>query len=646
VSKFLQLTARKLFLLLRELPMLPLLLTSSLLLPWAQARAQDQDLSSSFSSSGAAATAVDYSCLHQASWLLNQNHEINPIFQKENEILSSFLSQNFWNISYLNGVLRYDHAIDPPTRQGEGEGKTKKKKIVVSYGEDVGLKGCHGYWPLDACPLIEEHTARYSLRPAPETNSHGGCFQNSLGSIGQFVNGAQLFSFLTPYGLSSSHEEEGKKVTEPESPVTWNTIRTPYLLSTLTDLCDGFVDEHGFYGHVFYPQCLAERLASVSSAASLSSAPVDHSPIYGWSRDNYPICGPYQVLSKRLLAQSSWKQREYYSECQRSAPLTGQREHDETARQRRICLLNDPYQPEKGVRDLESHLYGPSFDEAPLGSLFEDYFYDPITATSSSSLLSLSSSRGEEYLDEHNGHDHEPYGYHYHLTIDEKQQPVFPFAIGPQFYGCLSQSPLLEPTPDRTCCQTIHESRADTCPSLSSPSFSSICGQTSAKDRYDCSSSFSTASASTTSETQLPSPDLLLSSYSSHRQLIDTPATTLSPTLAPTVFQSPTFKPSLTFITQLPTTVTSAPSLFPSSNNQGQGNGGKDKIMSSSDIALIVLIVVGGLVVLASAGILIYWHLYTRTGPAAYADASSRTYTETIKDLTGINLVELGQERH
>ncbi|MBV1883592.1 MAG: hypothetical protein KUG82_18265 [Pseudomonadales bacterium] len=47
-----------------------------------------------------------------------------------------------------------------------------------------------------------------------------------------------------------------------------------------------------------------------------------------------------------------------------------------------------------------------------------------------------------EYLDEHNGHDHDDLGYHYHITVEstDGSTPKFPYIIGPTFYGELDDN--------------------------------------------------------------------------------------------------------------------------------------------------------------------------------------------------------------
>jgi hypothetical protein len=63
------------------------------------------------------------------------------------------------------------------------------------------------------------------------------------------------------------------------------------------------------------------------------------------------------------------------------------------------------------------------------GSYYEDFYYN-----------SSCYAQGGQYLDSHNGHDHDGIGYHYHLTMDSDGVPTFPYSVGPKYYGCLPSS--------------------------------------------------------------------------------------------------------------------------------------------------------------------------------------------------------------
>ena len=67
--------------------------------------------------------------------------------------------------------------------------------------------------------------------------------------------------------------------------------------------------------------------------------------------------------------------------------------------------------------DIVTSMSGNDFI-ASSGFYFEDYYYNPQCPD-----------QGEAYLDEHNGHDHDGLGYHYHITLS------FPYFMGPKLYG-------------------------------------------------------------------------------------------------------------------------------------------------------------------------------------------------------------------
>lgn len=162
-----------------------------------------------------------------------------------------------------------------------------------------------------------------------------------------------------------------------------------------------------------YSPCLMEELGDVGKS---------HSPLHGFAYDGYPIYGPYQAAN--TLAVSCWQARDYSS-----TSVTG------CSDGKRSCVLKDPYNYKSGTTTTSST--GPTVGStvtsqssnsitASSGVYFEDYFFN-----------STCYARGGQYLDSHNGHDHDDYGYHYHLTMDSTGVPTFPFSVGPKYYGCL-----------------------------------------------------------------------------------------------------------------------------------------------------------------------------------------------------------------
>lgn len=153
------------------------------------------------------------------------------------------------------------------------------------------------------------------------------------------------------------------------------------------------------------------------------------------------------------MAKSCWKKRDYSS-----TSATGC--SDGT----RSCLLVNNLDPTQGV--TAATYSGPNTTttvqtqssntvSSASGIYFEDYYYDSSCGT-----------QGGEYLNEYNGHDHDNLGFHYHTTLDTSKRPVFPYIVGPKFYGCVRGG---------TCSTTLSVGQGS-----SGTSVSSACGTSSA----------------------------------------------------------------------------------------------------------------------------------------------------------------------
>jgi hypothetical protein len=232
------------------------------------------------------------------------------------------------------------------------------------------------------------------------------------------------------------------------------------------DVCLGHAANGEYHHHSLSP-CLTEYLEEDGSA---------HSRIYGWIVDNYPIYGPYQ--SANVLAKPCWFARDYSS-----SSVTGCSSGD------RDCQLVNMWDYTEGTVSVSA---GPSItgtttslsgNDIPSvsGIYLEDYYYN-----------ASCTSNGEEYLDAHNGHDHGSYGYHYHFTMDSDGTPIFPYLVGPTYYGCVSSS---------NCCGDI---KSMTCKGLS------ICESDTgvSVDNMLCTSGKTTVSTTTTSDDDTSSDGL------------------------------------------------------------------------------------------------------------------------------------------
>jgi len=70
-----------------------------------------------------------------------------------------------------------------------------------------------------------------------------------------------------------------------------------------------------------------------------------------------------------------------------------------------------------------------TYVKTDIGVFYQDYYYDK-TCYASNSV-----SNNWRYLNEFNGHDHDNMGFHYHMTVDTGMNPIFPYTIGPMYYG-------------------------------------------------------------------------------------------------------------------------------------------------------------------------------------------------------------------
>jgi hypothetical protein len=155
------------------------------------------------------------------------------------------------------------------------------------------------------------------------------------------------------------------------------------------DSCWGHPQQQGAYHHHVNPRCLYE------------DKPSEHSPLLGFALDGFPIYGPRGCANADgtggvKLLQSSYRLRQI------------------TLRQ----TLPDG-------TPLSSNQFGPDVSTRfPLGAYMEDFEF----------LKNLGD------LDQYNGRfavtPEYPNGtYAYFITIDEKGTPVYPYLIGPQYFG-------------------------------------------------------------------------------------------------------------------------------------------------------------------------------------------------------------------
>ena len=271
---------------------------------------------------------------------------------------------------------------------------------TVQFGEDIGFDstGCTrdgvdegaGYWPPGPdCPEFMEKSMTI---PVEATEASEDCY-TPVGFAGMFVNGVSLFNWTDGFSYNND--------------AVWYNLAPKFEVYD-AGVCNGHA-AGGEYHHHSAAVCLGDQLGDDGTT---------HSPIYAWAPDGVPVHGPYVAAGS--VAESCWKTRDYTTDSPTGCGEDG----------KRSCLLVDPLDPGAGTTPATSN--GPSTSAtvtslsgntfvAESGYYFEDYYFDSDCAGG-----------GLPAMDEHNGHDHDGLGYHYHMTA------TYPYFVGPTYYGTLA----------------------------------------------------------------------------------------------------------------------------------------------------------------------------------------------------------------
>ncbi len=362
-----------------------------------------------------------------AAWMVNTENDTSAVFTGVSVDVSTVYTKTENGIDYqcitASGIPSYEVEITQQIiDQLNGRQKANSDFAVgnqtsatlgqiVSFGEDIGYdSSCnqatedgYGYWPPGpACPTDQSKDQCFPLSPEPAVAEEDIC-ATGLNDIGAWVNGVAVFSWTD----GMSYNNGG----------VWQNDAYHFEINDL-DIIPGH-SANGNYHHHSNPWALGAQLGDVGDS---------HSPIYGFAADGYPIYGPWHADGE--LANSCWKARDYDS----PASPTGCGVAGE-----RSCVLVDNTDITQGTTAADSD--GPTTSDSvsslsgnvfvtTSGYYFEDYYYDPSCTT-----------QGVAYLDEHNGHDHDGLGYHYHVTVvdngDGTFTDVFPYYIGPNYAGQL-----------------------------------------------------------------------------------------------------------------------------------------------------------------------------------------------------------------
>jgi hypothetical protein len=271
---------------------------------------------------------------------------------------------------------------------------------TYDWGADIGFNstGCRrdgadegdGWWPPGPeCPEASERSMTIPVSPTPATET---CW-TPLGTAGLMVNGVAMFNWTDSF----TYDNEG----------VWYNLAQKLEIYDL-GVCAGHAAGGNYHHHLDAP-CLEDQLGDTGDG---------HSPVYGFAPDGVPLYGPW--VADGVRAQSCWATRDYSEDGGVGCDGVGERS----------CVLVDPHDPTQGAvtatangpttSESVTSLSGNSFT-ATSGFYFEDYYFDSTCAAA-----------GGAFLDQHNGHDHDDLGYHYHMTDG------FPYSFGPTYYGELA----------------------------------------------------------------------------------------------------------------------------------------------------------------------------------------------------------------
>ncbi|MEM7126630.1 MAG: YHYH protein [Chloroflexota bacterium] len=359
-----------------------------------------------------------------SSWVMNETGEISSIFSNVEVNVTSVTTRTINGKAYqcivTSGIPNYETVVTqelidslnsrPRASFDFGSGVTTLTVgQTVAFGENIGYdpgQGCtsgsegYGYWPPGpTCPADQTNENCFPLEPEPTTE----VCETGINDMGTWVNGVAIFNWQDTMSFNGAG--------------VWENEAYHFEFYDL-DICPGH-SANGNYHHHSHPVCLAEQLGDTGNG---------HSPIYGFGADGYPVYGPWHDTD--VLANSCWKTRDYDNpDSATGCGVAGERS----------CLLVDQYDITQGTVAADSS--GPRTDEivtspssnellATSGYYFQDYYYD-----------AACTEQGIEYMDEHNGHEHDGLGYHYHVTRsdngDDTFEDIFPFYMGPTYAGTL-----------------------------------------------------------------------------------------------------------------------------------------------------------------------------------------------------------------
>jgi hypothetical protein len=252
---------------------------------------------------------------------------------------------------------------------------------------------------------VQNALFKFPLNPVVSTLGNVPSQATGAANIGVFINGVALYSYGDGHSYRNSTASDVPTPNGGDG--VWN--RNGVLAERVGfDCSKGHPDAQSRYHHHQNPSAFNMDLVVLSTICNPYASdglyvinPNVHSPLLGFAYDGYPIYGPYGYTNPLDVNSGITRMKSSY------------RERNITTR---TVYAN-------GTDVLDGPPVSTSF---PIGWYREDYEYVANTAS--------------DYLDDHNGRFSKtpeyPNGiYCYYTTVDANYNSVYPYVVGPYFYG-------------------------------------------------------------------------------------------------------------------------------------------------------------------------------------------------------------------
>ncbi len=237
-------------------------------------------------------------------------------------------------------------------------------------------------------PTNQNFVCKFTLAPTQNTSTP---IYTALGNVGLWSNGVAIFN------PKDGQYWNGSAFTMGQTTTGFNRNALVYE-GVSFDACLGHPAPGGCYHNHVNPSCLYN-----------STLTTVHSPIIGYAFDGFPVYGAYAYTNTNGTGPIKRMTPSYVLAASTGSVLLGANTASATASPTTATSRNN----------------GPPVNATyPLGNMLEDYIYVA----------------GSGDLDYHNGRfcvtPEYPAGtYAYFVTINASGYPVYPFVIGPTYYG-------------------------------------------------------------------------------------------------------------------------------------------------------------------------------------------------------------------